>query len=47
MNVAFIGLGIMGNRMASNLLRHDGITLTVFNRSPEAMAPLKSAGRNG
>jgi 3-hydroxyisobutyrate dehydrogenase/glyoxylate/succinic semialdehyde reductase len=44
MNVAFIGLGIMGSRMASNLLRHDGITLTVFNRSPEAMAPLKSAG---
>jgi len=44
MNVAFIGLGIMGSRMATNLLKHEGITLTVFNRSPEAMAPLKNAG---
>ena len=44
MNVSFIGLGIMGSRMAHNLLKHDGITLTVFNRSPEAMAPLKDAG---
>ncbi len=44
MNVAFIGLGIMGSRMANNLLNHNGIKLTVFNRSPEAMAPLKNAG---
>lgn len=44
MNVSFIGLGIMGSRMANNLLKHDGITLTVFNRSPEAMAPLENAG---
>lgn len=44
MNVSFIGLGIMGSRMASNLLRHDGITLTVFNRSSEAMAALENAG---
>lgn len=44
MKVAFIGLGIMGSRMASNLLKHDGITLTVFNRSPGAMGPLKNAG---
>lgn len=50
MNVAFIGLGIMGSRMANNLLRHEGIALSVFNRSPEAMAPLKAAavpGRRG
>jgi 3-hydroxyisobutyrate dehydrogenase/glyoxylate/succinic semialdehyde reductase len=44
MNVSFIGLGIMGSRMANNLLKHDGITLTVFNRSPEAMVPLEKAG---
>ncbi|MDT8408411.1 MAG: NAD(P)-dependent oxidoreductase [Wenzhouxiangellaceae bacterium] len=44
MNVAFIGLGIMGSRMAKNLLEYEGIELTVFNRSPEAMAPLESAG---
>ncbi len=44
MNVAFIGLGIMGSRMARNMLKHDEITLTVFNRSPEAMVPLKNAG---
>ncbi|NMT64424.1 NAD(P)-dependent oxidoreductase [Marinobacter orientalis] len=44
MNVSFIGLGIMGSRMANNLLKCDDITLTVFNRSPEAMAPLEKAG---
>ncbi|MCK2182808.1 NAD(P)-dependent oxidoreductase [Halomonas getboli] len=44
MNVTFIGLGIMGSRMARNLLAHDGIALTVFNRSPEAMEPLAEAG---
>lgn len=44
MNATFIGLGIMGSRMARNLLRHDDITLTVFNRSADAMAPLKEAG---
>lgn len=44
MNVAFIGLGIMGSRMATNLLKHEGITLTVFNRSSEAMVPLRKAG---
>jgi len=44
MNVSFIGLGIMGSRMARNLLKHEGITLTVFNRSPEAMESLKDAG---
>jgi len=44
MNVTFIGLGIMGSRMASNLLKHDDVSLTVFNRSPEAMGPLEDAG---
>ena len=44
MNVTFIGLGIMGSRMARNLLKHEGITLTVFNRSPDAMASLEDAG---
>ena len=44
MNIAFIGLGIMGSRMAKNLLEHEGSELTVFNRSPGAMAPLENAG---
>lgn len=44
MNVAFIGLGIMGSRMAKNLLNCNGISLTVFNRSPEAMTALEKAG---
>lgn len=44
MNISFIGLGIMGSRMAHNLLQHEGSTLTVFNRSPESMAPLMKAG---
>jgi len=46
MNVAFIGLGIMGSRMARNLLKDDGISLTVFNRSSEATAALEKAGAN-
>ena len=32
MRVAFLGLGIMGSRMAANLAR-DGIDLTVWNRT--------------
>ena len=32
MRVAFIGLGIMGSRMAANLAR-DGFDLTVWNRT--------------
>ncbi|TYC57644.1 NAD(P)-dependent oxidoreductase [Marinobacter sp. BW6] len=46
MNVAFIGLGIMGSRMAKNLLKDDGISLTVFNRSSEATTALERAGAN-
>ena len=44
MNVASIGLGIMGSRMAKNLLKDAGISLTVFNRSPEAVTVLETAG---
>ncbi|MEJ2655483.1 MAG: NAD(P)-dependent oxidoreductase [Acidihalobacter sp.] len=43
MNVAFIGLGIMGSRMAANLLQH-GIELTVYNRS---QAPARALGELG
>jgi len=43
MKVTFIGLGIMGSRMAANLLKNQ-INLTVFNRSKEAMIPLVNAG---
>lgn len=34
MRIGFIGLGIMGGRMATNLQRHDH-QLVVFNRTPE------------
>lgn len=44
MNVAFIGLGIMGSRMARNLLKSEGNELKVFNRSPEAVSELQKAG---
>ncbi len=44
MNVTFIGLGIMGRRMARNLMRHDDVTLSVFNRSPEPAEALAEAG---
>lgn len=44
MNVAFIGLGIMGSRMARNLLKDQSLTLTVFNRSPEPARALEQAG---
>lgn len=41
--VGFIGLGIMGSRMAKNLLA-EGIDLTVYNRSPEPVEELARAG---
>lgn len=44
MNVAFIGLGIMGSRMAHNLLNDRSVTLTVYNRSPEPAQTLEKAG---
>jgi 3-hydroxyisobutyrate dehydrogenase len=41
--VAFLGLGAMGSRMATNLLRA-GHELTVWNLSPEPTKPLVAAG---
>ncbi|MGA2627868.1 MAG: NAD(P)-dependent oxidoreductase [Candidatus Bathyarchaeia archaeon] len=41
--VGFIGLGIMGKPMASNLIRK-GYTLTVFNRSKKPVDELASIG---
>ncbi len=43
MKVGFIGLGVMGAPMALNILKH-GHELTVYDRSPEAVARLVKAG---
>ncbi len=43
MKVGFIGLGRMGAGMASNLIRA-GHEVTVYNRSPEKMDPLRDLG---
>ncbi len=43
MKVGFIGLGVMGGPMAANILK-GGHELTVFDRSPEAVAKLVQAG---
>jgi 3-hydroxyisobutyrate dehydrogenase-like beta-hydroxyacid dehydrogenase len=43
MKVSFIGLGIMGRRMASNLLQNS-VDLTVYNRSREPVEMLKKEG---
>ena len=43
MKIAFIGLGIMGSRMAANLLKN-GVDLTVYNRSK---APRKALAEQG
>lgn len=43
LRVGFIGLGIMGRPMASNLLRA-GVPLAVWNRSPEAVRRLAREG---
>ena len=43
MNIAILGLGAMGSRVAENLLS-DGHRLWVWNRSPQAMAPLVEKG---
>lgn len=43
MKVTFIGLGIMGSRMAANLLEN-GVDLTVYNRSDE---PAQVLGQQG
>jgi 3-hydroxyisobutyrate dehydrogenase-like beta-hydroxyacid dehydrogenase len=43
MRVGFAGLGIMGSRMAQNLLRK-GFALSVWNRTPQRCEPLLRAG---
>ena len=43
MKVSFIGLGIMGSRMAANLLKNN-VELTVYNRSKEPMNALVKQG---
>ncbi len=43
MELAFIGLGIMGSRMAANLLKKNK-TLTVFNRSVPTIQELVTQG---
>lgn len=43
MKVGFIGLGIMGGRMAANLQEH-GYQLVVFNRTPEKARTLIDEG---
>jgi len=45
MNVAFIGMGIMGSPMAIRLLS-DGHSVVGFNRSPRKMEPFVRAGGN-
>src|SRR5438046_9517768 len=42
MKIGFIGLGIMGSRMAPNLQKH-GYSLVVFNRTREKAEPLLGA----
>ena len=44
--VGFIGLGLMGSRMARNILKA-GFPLTVWNRTREKMKPLLEAGAEG
>jgi len=43
MKIGFIGLGIMGSRMAANLQRH-GFSLVVFNRTRAKAQPLLDEG---
>src|SRR6266446_9712325 len=43
MKIGFIGLGIMGSRMAANLQKH-GDTLVVFNRTGAKAKPLLDKG---
>lgn len=43
MKIGFVGLGIMGSRMAANLL-NGGETLTVYNRSAEKATDLAKLG---
>src|ERR1700690_3924068 len=43
MNIGFIGLGIMGSRMAANLQKC-GHSLVIYNRTREKAEPLLSRG---
>ncbi|MDR3450427.1 MAG: NAD(P)-binding domain-containing protein, partial [Alphaproteobacteria bacterium] len=43
MDMGFIGLGVMGQPMALNLVRA-GTKLTVWNRSADRTGPLRTAG---
>ena len=43
MKVTLIGLGIMGSRMAKNLIKNN-VETTVFNRTLDAATPLKEMG---
>jgi len=43
MKIGFIGLGIMGSRMAANVQKH-GHSLVVFNRTREKAEPLMAEG---
>ena len=43
MKIGFVGLGIMGSRMAANLQKH-GHSLVVFNRTREKADPLVAEG---
>ena len=43
MKITFIGFGIMGSRMAANLLKND-VRLTVYNRSAEPIKRMESKG---
>ena len=43
MKIGFIGLGIMGSRMAANLQKH-GDALVVFNRTGAKAKPLLDKG---
>src|SRR6266576_1984293 len=43
MKIGFIGLGIMGSRMAANLQKH-GDSLVVFNRTRAKAQPLLDQG---
>jgi 3-hydroxyisobutyrate dehydrogenase-like beta-hydroxyacid dehydrogenase len=43
MRIAFIGLGLMGSRMAANLI-DKGFTLAVYNRTQSRAEPLAARG---
>ena len=39
MNIGFIGIGLMGNPMARNIVTHNG-SLAIWNRTPKRAEPL-------